>query len=102
MQTALLKDLKKVWVPETKWFNAESSFAELGSAQTTLRFALVQGKTFNELFVPSAMLQKDEHEIFAECYKSITELHAGMTKGNMVTSGATVDYTSTTFAGPKQ
>jgi hypothetical protein len=101
MDTTTLKGLDKVWVPENKWFNGESSIAQLGAAKKTLRFAQVQGKTFNELFIPSDMLKAFEHELYAQCFESIEELHRGMTTHNLATSGATVDYTSATFAGPR-
>jgi hypothetical protein len=105
MHTATLQSLKKVWIPKTHWFNPESSIAQYVTskglhASETLRFAQVQGKTFNELFIPSAMVAADEHDIFAQCYASLNDLHAGMTKGNMVTPGSTVDYTTAMFAGP--
>jgi len=106
MQTETLDLLKKIWIPVSHEFNAESSIAQYiagkgMTAKDTLRFAQVRGKTFNELFIPSAMLEADEHDMYAQCYASLTALHAGMVKDNMVTASATVDYTTATFAGPK-
>ena len=100
IDTTTLKGLDKVWVPEDKWFNGESSIAHLGTAKKTLQFAQVQGKTFNELFILSDMLKAIEHELYAQCFESIEELHKGMTTHNLATSGATIDYTSEMFAGP--
>jgi hypothetical protein len=106
MPDETLHSLHKVWIPSTRWFSDESQIAAYITGQglpvkETLRFAQVQGKTFNELFIPSEVLKADEHDTFAQCYPSISELQAGMTKENYATPGSVVDYTTATFAGPK-
>jgi hypothetical protein len=107
MQTATLQSLNKVWIPESYNFNPESVIAQYISsrnlpASKTLRFAQVEGKAFNELLIPRDIVKEaDEYDIFAECYANLNDLREGMKEGNMVTPGATVDYNTATFAGPK-
>ena len=106
MHTSKLDSLKKVWIPESYAFDAEPQIARYIALQgldpnATLRFSGVQGKNFNELFIPSTMVvAADEYGIFAHCYASLDALRAGMASDNLVTPGATVDYTAAEFAGP--
>jgi hypothetical protein len=105
MHTTQLADLGKIWIPRTLWFGGEPAIARYValqglSADLALRFALVDGKTYNELFIPSTIVaDASSYGIYAQCYASIAELNAGMTSDNYVTAGATVDYTTSTFAG---
>ncbi|KAJ4414017.1 hypothetical protein N0V82_008187 [Gnomoniopsis sp. IMI 355080] len=65
----------------------------------TLRFAQVEGKTFNELFIPSTMVASEESNINAECSESIAALTDELKA--MCETVRVVDYTTATFAGPK-
>jgi hypothetical protein len=106
MPDETLHSLHKIWIPSSRYFSDESQIAAFVTGQglpvsETLRFGQVQGRTFDELFIPSELLKADKHDMFAQCYPSINELENGMKKENYATPGATVDYTTVTFAGPK-
>lgn len=106
IQTTILQSLKKVWIPEMYWFNVEESIQQYIKGKglpvkETLRFAKVYGSSpaFNEVFVSTEVLKADEHQMWAQCYNSLDALHTGMITDDLVEPG-TVDYTTTTFAGP--
>lgn len=104
MHTTTLQSLKKIWIPQDKFFTSEATVTNYIKTKgldpaKTLRFAQVQGKSFNELFVPSTIVASGESDIFAECYDSIAALTAGMK--DMGVTLTTIDYTTATYAGPK-
>lgn len=102
--TTTLTGLGKIWIPSNYFFTSEASIENYIKskgldATKTLRFAQVEGKTFNELFIPSTMVVSLDSDIYAECFESIAALTAGLKA--MQETLSTVDYTTTTFAGPK-
>lgn len=106
MLSTQLKSIKKIWIPQDQFFNSESTIVSYIKSKgldpkETLRFGEVQhkGKDFDELFIPSAVIQASD-DIYAECYESMAELTAAM-KEMGESPLPTVDYTTGTFAGPK-
>ena len=112
MRTTTLESMKKAWIPESYWNDDEpaiQSYINSGEineaskkwdASKTLRFAKVQGKTFDELFVPNGVVMDDFNDIIAQCFKTKAELLAALKKEGIPTS---VDYNSAAFGvqGPK-
>lgn len=104
MHTTTLQSLKKIWIPQDKFFTSEATVTNYIKTKgldptKTLRFAQVQGKSFNELFVPSTIVASGESDIHAECFDSLAALEAGMKEMGVAMS--TVDYTTATYAGKK-
>lgn len=104
IHTDTLQSLKKIWIPQDKFFTSETTVTNYIKTKgldpaKTLRFAQVQGKSFTELFVPSTIVASGESNIFAECFDSIAALTAGIQAMKMALT--TIDYTTATYAGPK-
>lgn len=104
IHTNTLADLKKIWIPSKYFFTSEANIANYIKSKgldpaKTLRFAQVEAKPFNELFIPSTMVASEDSNINAECFESIAALTAGLKALDEMVS--VVDYTTATFAGPK-
>lgn len=106
MVSAELRSMDKIWIPEDEFFSSEDIIALYIKSRgldpkKTLRFAevLKKGSHFDELLIPSTIVQTSG-DSFAECFESVAKLTATLKKmGESPTP--TVDYTTTTFAGPK-
>lgn len=104
IHTTTLAGLKKIWIPSNYFFTSEATIENYTKSKgldpaKTLRFAQVEGKTFNELFIPSTMVASVDSNINAECFESIAALTDELTA--MGETISTVDSTMETFAGPK-